>query len=356
MRIPLLLCLSLVAAEAAAQQTITMPPGRETVEGASASTVYAPWYGSSGQGRYQWFSGLNKGLPMAIRKLEMRRDGVAATSSGYVARTTDMEIVMADTVASTFSTTYASNYKNGQSTVVFTRKPVSLPSHGPNVGSPAPWSIAVQYDVPFIYLAQDDLLVEISCLNTTPTGSYSLDCEVGSPAKTGTATYLDVAGKCQTPNGAFDIFYGSPAVGFAGGQVTIGAYAVRGPSNASGVLGIGLVDLNNNFGGLLCAKLRTDLAVTLPVTTDAVGGIGSSANRILATFPEPNSNFNLYGQFAVLDPSQPTPALPVALSDSVRWSINAVGVPLGTLWNDTSSAATTGILTSTSVPVIRFTY
>ncbi|MCC6671906.1 MAG: hypothetical protein IT458_12660 [Planctomycetes bacterium] len=333
-----------------------MPPLRETVEGASSSTAYAPWYGSSGQGRYQWISGENKGTPIpAIKKFEMRRDGLAATSTGYAARTTDMEVVMAHADYATLTTTYANNYKNAQSTVVFTRKPVSLPNHGPNVGSPAPWSIAVQYDTPFAYNGTDSLLFEVSCQNTTPTGTYSLDCEPGL-APGGTGAYVDTAGQCTTPNGGFDIFLGSPSIALTPTTVTIRPYGTGGPSSQPGVLGLGLVDLNSNFGGVLCAKLRTSMDVLIPVNTTATGAIGSSSAPILLTFPNPGVNATLYGQFAVLDPSQTSPFVPVALSDAVRYTIVPNGVQLRTIWNDTSATAATGTLSFSGFSVVRFTY
>lgn len=352
-----LLPLLLLSTASLAQQTITIPPGRATTEGESEITPFIPWYSMSGQGRYQWLSGENRGPAIAgIAKLEMRRDGKSGAGV-YPARTTDLEVVMAHTNAAAPSTVFADNYKGKVSTVVLPRRTVDLPDHSANVGAPAPWTIVIPFDVPFSYNGTDDLLVEMSCLNTSPTGGYSLDAEDGVPVRSAHADYIDPAGKCTTQQGSFEIFAPMTNFGFVNGEVKLGLFAMGAPAGEAGVLCLGLNDPNSTFDGRLCAPLRTSLDVTVPVTSaNTTGWIGSPMHPLVLSFPDPQATVRLRAQFAVLDVSRQAPMLPVALSDAVMWTVSSKGVLLATVWNDVNATATSGQVVTRYVPVMRLTY
>ena len=137
---------------------------------------------------------------------------------------------------------------------------------------------------------------------------------------------------------------------------TLSTYAIRGPSNAAGIFAIGIGD--PNLAGILCAALRTTADVTVPVTTDALGGINSLATPLSVSFPLPGP-LTLYTQFAALDTTQPK--VPVALSDATKLTcVPWVGPQVPSFlysWSPIGGASSpTGTRYSSYVPIIRFTW
>jgi len=351
-----LLTIALLASTAAAQQYFSGPPGYLTTEGNGSTTAFTPFYDKSS--RAQWlYGGLRNNVYPAINKFEQRRDGVAAAGN-YPARTIDLAVVMADCDLGSVSTTFASNYLNTPTTV-YTKKPTSFPDHSSlPPSSPAPWTVAVPFDSNYLYLGLKDLLLEVQVDNLSGNVTYSMDCvNLGSSTTPGQGSYsyLNTAGKCTTPNGAFDIFGRNPQTD-ASQKCTLSSYAVRGPSNAAGVWALGISD--PNISGVLCAGLRTSADVTVPITTDAVGGIGSSTALITLTFPIGGA-FSVYTQFAAIDATQA--GIPVALSDAVQNNIvqNIGGAPTAAFlyaYGTNGSAAVSGTSYPSYIAVTRFTY
>ena len=352
--VPVFCSALLLCAAAGAQNYTSAPPGYLTVEGPSSTTAFTPFYDA--ESKVQWMYNLRTTVMPAINKLEQRRDGVAAAGT-YPARSATVEVKMCDTDIGNFSTTFASNYI-GTPTVVYTSKTLNLPDHSAPNGSPAPWTVSIPFDANYLYLGTKDILVELSVINNSSGNTaYSIDC-VTAPSTTpgqGTSSYINTAGKCTTPNGAFDIYKTTPQTTSAG-LCTIGAYGPRGPSSSPGILAIGFSD--PNIAGILCAPLRTSAEVGIPVTTDAVGAIGSSASPISVSFNIPVAG-SLYTQFAVVDATQTN--IPVALSDAVKndcvlYTGSAPPAAFLYKYGVGSLTSPTGTRYTSYIPVIRFTY
>jgi len=353
---PILLGLVTFAAPALAQNTFVSPVGTEVIEGNGISTVN---FGSYAASRIQFLDGNQRGTPRPnIRAMSLRRDGGSATNTTSGPRTLTLGIVMAHTNQAAASTTFATNYLNSASTTVYTPKPTNLPDHRQQTSVPAPWTLRVPFDVMFNYNGTDDLLWETTGTGNTVTTGYSLDTATnGSMAGGGTGGfyYNGLTGCIVPPNTAqFDIISQATTTS-ATSQVTIQWYALRGPVSSPAVLALGATD-PNLVAPFLCAPLRTSAEILVPVSTDAMGNIASSAAPLRFTFPFPGSApFTIYGQFAAVD----VPASRLYLSDATAHLVVPYTAPvtraLTRILNTTSATATTGS-SSTFCCVARFEY
>ena len=350
-----LLAIALLTSASAAQNYFSAPPGYLTVEGNGSTPNFTPFYDKSS--RAQWlYGGLRNNVYPAINRFEQRRDGVAASGT-YPARTIDLAVVMADCDLNSVSTTFATNYANTPTTV-YTKKPTNFPDHSANVGSPAPWSISVPYDSNYLYLGLKDLLLEVQVDNLAGNVAYSVDCvSLGSSTNPGQGSfsYVNTGGYCTTPNGQFWIYGRNPQTDVAQ-NCTFTTYAVRGPSNAPAVLAMGFSDPNFS---LFCTALRTSVDVTVPYTTDAVGGLGSSTTPLSLTFPVGGA-FSIYTQFGAVDTTQGN--YPLALSDAVKSNIvqniggSAPAAAYIYNFSTTGSGGPSGTSYPSYIAVTRFTY
>ena len=350
-----LLAASLLGGAAAAQSYISVPPGYLAVEGAATSGAFTPFWDATSHA--MWTYGGLRGNVYPINRLDQRRDGGTAAGT-YPARTLDLLVQMGDCDMTALSTTFAANYLVPP-TVVFTKKSISLPDHSAAPATPpAPWDVTVPFDTNFVYLGVKDLAIEMTVDNNSNASTgYPIDC-VSTVAPTpglGSSSYIDTSGKCTTPNGAFDIYKQDPVTDSL--QVCkISNYALRGPSSAAGVWALGLAD--PNLVGLLCKPLRTSVDLTIPVLTDAVGNIGSSAAPIAVSFPI-EYGFSIYTQFAALDATQL--GTPIAVSDATKLNCvrYATSVPPSAsfLYNYSGgSASTTGTRYANYIAITRLRY
>ena len=329
-----------------AQQTFTAPPGYGTTEGPAAQTLYVPWFDGMG-GRYQWSSGSNRGTPRPnINKLEMRRDGLAAASTTWAARTTTLTVVMGHTNMTTLSTTFASNYV-GATTTVVNAMPYNVPNHNvpPPVAPPAPWTVSVPFTANFTYNGTDDLLWEMICTNSAPTGAYSTDAHAG-----GAGTRATLGTACSFTQS------GNAPAAVGGNRIRMQLWASGGPNSQPAALVVGLTDPNTNLGGMLCTALRANTDIVIGMSTSATGTIGSSTAPISFDFNAPVVNTTVYTQFAAYDPASTFP-IPFRLTAGATWNLLANPVSVSILWYDGAnpSTAVTGFRSGTPT-ITQFTY
>lgn len=343
---------TLLAAACLAQSTVTIPVAYTTTEGPTNSAIWMPIFGSSGQGRYQWSTSSLRGAPIVnINKAEYRRDGLQAASTLYGPRTTTLSLVMAHCNAAALTTTYASNYVGSPTTCV-APAPFNFPDHtNPPATTPAPWTVSIPFTTNFTYNGTNDLMWEIVCTGTTPTGSYSIDGVAGTGFGTvGTSAYLGV------PCSGTGIIKLGPTL-LTPTVARLGQYALGCPATQPGIISIGLTNPNTNFGGLLCQPLYADPLITLGVTSDASGNVYTSAAPLNLDIPAPAGPLNVFTQFIVFNPTS-TFGIPVHMTDGIQWSLTApvAGNGLSLLYSDTSATALTGSRSTSSMAIVRFTY
>jgi hypothetical protein len=297
--------LLLLAAASPAQGTFTSPIGLDDVEGDGVSTASFPSFRAS---RVQYLDGDQRGTARPnIRALRLRRDSSEPYATTMGARIVDLAVVMAHCNQAAASTTFASNYRNGQSTTVYAWKAISVPDMRTQGPFPAPWTqFQVPFDVPFSYDGANDLLWELVTRNNTSTDWYWFDHATnGSIAGGGVAGMARNGGQPCTAAGQTRpwVVPGAAAATDAAGWVQLQIYASpSGPVSSPAVLAFGLGD--PNLAGRLCAPVRTSADVVLPLTTDALGGIGSPFQMLRFAFPLPHGQpVTIYGQFGALDPA-----------------------------------------------------
>lgn len=333
------------------------PPGRTQGVNAGNSSVLStqPFSAGTGGRRFQYIVGDLTSGAQTISTLRLQSDSSTTT----VGRSIDMLVLMGHApvgTAITPSTTYANNYSGTPTTVLDDGSgghalQVSLPTT-PN-GYDA---IPIPLNHTFAYNGTDELIVDFNTINSTSTGSYSLDVESGTTTPSvGTFSYNGLVGCIVPPNTSMqDIFAINPTT--SGGMTSCNQYMDDGPPNSVGILAIGFTDPNSNFGGLLCAPLRAspDIANYF-VTTDANGDVGSSSNRIPVAFPDTFAPFTFYTQFVIIDPARGAPELGVSLSDAVQWNVTPPAArPRRMIYSTSSNSSTTGSSSQLYPPVMFF--
>ena len=327
-----------LAAAAAAQSTFTSPRNLAAAEGND-------WWGfmfGHPIARWQQIDGTQRGAPIAnINRIELRQDGITG-SQFAVARNVDLEIVMAHTDYATSVTLYATNYRT-PATVVFTKKPVSLPAWtSVPATTPAPWTLSFPYDTPFHYNGTQDLLWETRVDNSSLTAfaTYPQDFHANR-----TQNFINAAltgNGCTTANGQFT----SNPVGYTDAAALFLQYEIFGaPASTPLTLMVGASDPNQAIPGL-CASLRTSMNVLVGIgMSSATGGLLSTALRV--TWNPAYSSAALYTQVVGLDATQG--GLPLALSQGRRevmppylgvsynlrgyYNDGSLVQPIGVLWN-----------------------
>ncbi|MEZ5967264.1 MAG: hypothetical protein R3F56_25735 [Planctomycetota bacterium] len=336
----------------------TSPPGATQGSNSGNSSVLStqPFAAGTAGRRFQYIVGDITAGAQTISQLSLQSD----TSTTSLARNIDILLTMGHAPVGTAlspSTTFAANYVSGSETLVLDdgsgghALQVSLPAT-PN-GFDA---IPIPLNHSFAYNGTDELIVDFDTINSTSTGSYSLDVESGTTTvSVGSFSYNGLVG-CE-PQGVGirqDIFGRTPAS--SGGITTCSQYMDDGPMNSFGILSIGFSDPNSNFGGLLCAPLRAypDIANYF-VTTDANGDVGSSTSPIPVSFPDALSSFTFYTQFVIVDPLRAAPELGVSLSDGVKFDITPPSVrPRRMIYSTSSNTTTTGSSSTLYPPVMFF--
>jgi hypothetical protein len=182
-------------------QTFVSPHRFDLPEGNGVVLVSQPFYTPSS--RFQLVDGSQAPTGAKVLKALQMRRRPSEVPGIYPARTTTLTLLLAHTVFSATSPTFAANYKGNQATTVYSAA-LSLPdfSAGP-LPAPAPWSITIPYTTSFQYNGNDDLLVELQCQGTSPVGQpYPLDTVDASAVLGGYAFYNGVE-PCQVTGQPF---------------------------------------------------------------------------------------------------------------------------------------------------------
>jgi hypothetical protein len=338
------LCLTLAATPFLAAQTRVSPLGAQAVEGGGTSSI--PWVYAAA--RAQQADGDLIGSPLAITKIAFRRDGTTSSTTA-VARTIDVTLLMGDTSLASFGTTFASNFLNAPTTV-FARRSVNFPDWTtPPTSRPMPFSLTFTLDAPYAHNGQNALLLELRGENSTAAGSYAMDWINGASTAYGAAPSALGTG-CTTPNGTFTH---TSTLTASATTANLGFGGSGAPAATQVYLLLGLVDPNLAVPGL-CANLRTDAALALPLRVSTAGG--SVTTTTLTTPWQPSfAGVRLFTQLAAADGNQP--GLPLALSNGLASPLpSGPGLPAPTnqrrIYNLTSVTTPTGTgLSTTAVPI-----
>lgn len=336
----------------------TSPPGSIAGTNAGNSSVAStqPFSASATGRRFQYIVGDITAGAQTISSLRLQADVTA-----YAGRTVNILLQMGHANPGTSclpSTTFTANY-NAAPVVMLDNgsggsTPVNLPSStGAFDAIPIPFNTAAT----FAYNGTDELIVDFITDTASSTGSYGLDVHSGTcVASVGTSTYNGLQACTVPPNtGVFDIFKSGPTS--TAGTTACNQYALRGPANSFGILSIGATDPNTNFGGLLCAPLRAmpDIYAGLFVSSNATGGIASSAAPISLAFPDALAPFTFYTQFVMVDPARQAPELGVSLSDGIKFDVTPPSLrPRRYIYSTSSNSGVTGSSSQLYVPVMFF--
>jgi hypothetical protein len=337
-----------------AQNYFTTPKGFSHPEGNNEVFTSHPLY--SANARFQYTDGTQAPTSAKVLKDLAFRRRASEVPGPYGARTTNLTLIYAHTTYSATTTTFATNYKGSSSTTTYSGV-LNLPdmSAGP-LPLPAPW-VVVPLTTTFPYNGTDDLLIEFQCANTTPSAQqYPLDTIDGTYYPGGYSIYNGIE-PCQV-TGRTNPFWinanNDPVI--SGGKVSYDMYATDGPASQAAVWILGLTQIYNNLGGALCAHLQPTPQITVPMMTDAIGNIGTTANPVVLSYSYPGYVHLVFAQFVALDPAQGSP-IKVALSDDLRYLVGDTGP-----WNvrrlstTSGSTAATGTLTNYYVPIFRHGY
>lgn len=337
----------LLATALAAQSFHHQPPGYGDVEGNSSSGI--PFSYLSARVQQLDASRIGQALP-TISALTWRRDRLVGTTA--TARTVDVTILMGKGDLGTFTATFANNWL-APPTTVYASRPTALPdiTVRPTL-PPAPFDVSIALDAPHAYDGVDSLLWEVLVDNGV-TGTYSLDW-VSAATNTAGGTTTALGTGCTTPNGTMSLTTSFSA------DVTdlrLTFSTLRAPATAPLTLLLGLADPDLPLPGL-CANLRSDATLALPLGTSSATG---TLSNVLFTLPWNGAlaGLPLFSQVAAPDASQV--GFPVALSNGRESPLPLTrGGPAPTdfrrTYNLTSSSAATGSAPSASAVTTQVTY
>jgi len=253
---------------AQAPYTVT-PRGVDLVELSSSTSIALNWPNSTT--RVQQADNAHTGTPRLLTSIAWRRNGTAARANTI---TTTLDLYIAHSDFSSYSNTFASNYK-GTPTMVFTGAKVldwTAPSSLP-VGE---WADATfPFATPFLYNGIDALLWETQTTTFFATSSnYSLDWS-SSPPYTRSSLIPQILGSgCTTANGQMTLAttFTVDTANFVSSWSVTGA---AGNTPTSVYLGVS----NPDFP-LLCGRLHTDALVSFPLgPTNATGSASQTITQ-----------------------------------------------------------------------------
>ena len=336
-------------------QYFTTPKGFALQEGNTEVYTSQPFYGANT--RFQYLDGTQAPTGAKVLKsLELRRRPTEVPGD-YPARTTTLTVILAHTTQATASTTFASNDKGAVSTTVYSGS-FNLPDFSAGPGPmPSPFTILVPYTTNFSYNGTDDLLVEIQCAGTTPPSKqYPLDC-VDAPAVLGGYSFYNGGEQCQVTGRTYPFWTNANNDPFfTGNTVSFDFYGTDGPASQPGAVLLGLGQLYNNLGGLLCAHIQPTLDISAPVVTNALGEIGNMTSPFTLSYAYPGFVHKVFVQFVALDPTSSS-AIKVALSDDIKYTVGDTGpYKVTRISSSTSNTAVTGTQSTFYIPVMRHGY
>ncbi len=341
--LPLLVLSSL----ATAQLPVVSPIGHTNLEGPS-DNMY-PW---SNPFRYQQVHTDLRGTPLPITGIAWRRNQDEFLPSTSSAKTFDMELTLCDADANTFGITFASNYV-GTPVNVLVRRQVNSVDWRPAIGQrPAPFDFVIPFDVPFVYLGQNDLLYEV-VVYMTSNSVYQCDAVNGlSRPTTIYGSYTSEGTGCTTTNGSFLLRSQLRHV-FTTSQMVFQWDVVAAPPLATGAVLVGFAPFNVPVPGL-CTNVYTDGSLLSVPLTSLANGTGSTL-AIGVPYNPTWVGVPLSAQAACLDATQP--GIGLAASQGVRSSIPIEVLPTvngARVWSLNNPLSATGTRSPNSWLVTQF--
>lgn len=313
-----------ILASAAMAQGFTSPKGYLTTEGASNHNyILFAKYEMRWQGIDQ--SHVGDG-PKVMNEVAWRRDGTAATSTIWTARTMSnwqMNMGLAD-YANVQVADLEKNYLTGSKVQVI--KPVSLSVVDINTQttSPAPWTTVVKFDAPFIYTGKDAFIWEVIYDNNTVLADYSFDFQSGGSSTGYNSTSGTIIGTACTSTGKTSAVSNSTTFYNHGTKFRISRSVSNMPDNAPVFLWIDAVDQNLPVPGL-CTTLRATPLISIYL--GAASATGSITSAIIDNIPYSASvvGGDLYFQYVGVDVGQA--GLPFSLSAGRKITVPADPIP-----------------------------
>ncbi len=315
-----------LAGTAAAQSTVTVPPGMATKEG--AGFFYRIGQYTLAQQQIVYSSKIMPKAPITIKSFKIRRDG--GMSSTYVAHKTNLEIYMSNNSKDPglgYSLGWATN-RGPDFMKVMNKKIVDWPALPKPATPPAPFSVKFVLDKPFTYKGKAFLLEFVSTtLPSYPKNYYTWYADADS-------TY--VAG--YYPSGGTASAYGTgcPATFTAKGVKTYigGGWRAWGDSGVSKAKlpALDIVGVSNTawgsqklpfdltpLGAPGC-KLYTDLVAVFTGFTDPNSAKGYvDFRKPLIPYDTNLVGATVYDQIAVLDSSHN--AMGVRMSSGLKQTV-----------------------------------
>lgn len=308
MQLPFLAAPALLASALAAQ-AFSSPAGYVLVEGAGVHDYTLFKFSDL---RWQQLDDTNVGRrATTVSRIAWRRDATSATNPAWIARTMDLQVVLADSVpAGAASEGFAANYL-GAPTTAFLTRPVNLPDWTqPPTTTPAPFDLVLSLDAPWVYTGVHSFLWELQTSKNTALANYGNDFQaiagVAGPSTPGTVIGSGCTPTGQTSPMSLTCKLTNQVIRFRAGYTVSGA-----PPRAPSVLSLDLVNSDLRIPGL-CERLVAQPTVLIGLgLTDANGGRAFAIENI--PFQEGLVGVNLFSQAVSFDPGQP--GLKVALSN-----------------------------------------
>jgi hypothetical protein len=282
------------------------PPGTETIQGNSGSSISLSYAASQVQQIDNTLTSITSPL---ITGIAFRRSSGPLPKS-TTTHTAEIEMKVGHGVFSAVTSTYASNY-SGPPTVAFAKQKLLMDWTKTSPTTPPEFDVVLPFTAPFLYNKTDALVWET---NTT-TGvkaspNYTQDWFSGnSPATIYGPIPASLGGGCTTSNGPMELrsrFQSSGPTNFDYGFGITG-----GPSNQSTLMFIGVRD--PDFP-LFCGRLHVDPLVDISLgSTSASGAIGITNSS--TTWNSSLADQQIITQAYALDPSQ---ASGIAMSNGLR--------------------------------------
>jgi hypothetical protein len=297
-------------------------------------------------GRYQQVHADLRGAPLRVIGLEFRRDGLLPGSDAE--RRLDCEIWMSEGSYERFSPVLDRNHETGRQ-VVLARRQVDLPRLTRPTTPPAPFTVALPFDVPFAYGGVADLVWELRIhANTGTSVPYQCDAwradaattDVDGSDWTRRGTGCTVAGNVQPMTAGASV-----RTFLAANQISITLWALNAPRSQPSFLWLGVQETDLPIPGL-CASFRVGGNPIL--LTGATDADGTCSWQTTLPFDASLVNGTAMHQVLTLDPRRVGP-LPVSASDLAIWTIPARpaggGAPRAArAWNNGNVAGVIGTM------------
>ena len=327
MRTSILACtLALSAASLSAQfQTFTSPYGFDTTEG---NTNHDYILFSYNKMRWQQMDSTAVGTGAKVmRSLAWRRDSTSTARSGWIARSVDITLILAEAqpIGAT-SIDFNANYA-GTPTTVFTTKTVQLPDWTAVPPTPpAAFDVKLTFDVPWVYFAVRNFLWEVRADNNTGVGSgYGNDFQTQPGTLTFSTNPGTALGTGCVATGRSSPFMLTGSVNNYATAFRITMNATNGPANAPAALHLDVSNANLTLPSLCTTIYALPLVVLSLPNTNA----GGDTTLLLDNLPFNAAlvGTNLYFQAAALDAG--IPYVPAALTNGRHHTVPTTPVVPG---------------------------